>query len=337
LIWDPLEKEHLAGANLVIVSPDGVVGRVPLAALPGARPGTYLIEDRPLAVAPVPQLLPQILRDQPTAARDGAMLLVGGVDFGGRRPALEGTREEVETIGRIYSSAFQGRLPTVLGGAIAQKPAFVDATAGQRYLHLATHGYFRDTPPRELAAMDPQRAWDTRSLAGNAMSLNPGLLSGIVFAGSSAAGSAPGTEGVLTAGEVTELDLSGAEMAVLSACETGLGPVAGGEGTLGLQRAFALAGARSVVSSLWRVHDTATSAMMERFYENLWVRKMGKLEALREAQLWMLREGRVQLVRRHGAQRGLGESRPLKDLIDSHPTKLPPYYWAGFTLSGDWR
>jgi CHAT domain-containing protein len=123
--------------------------------------------------------------------------------------------------------------------------------------------------------------------------------------------------------EVGTLDLRGVELAVLSACETGLGQRAGGEGLLGLQRAFQIAGARIVVASLWKVPDAATRDLMERFYSNMWEKDMGKLEALREAQLWMLRER---------SPRGLVELEGQEP-----PQRLPPYYWAAFVLSGDWR
>jgi CHAT domain-containing protein len=103
-----------------------------------------------------------------------------------------------------------------------------------------------------------------------------------------------------------------------------LGEVAGGEGLLGLQRAFQLAGSHAVVASLWRVPDQATRHLMERFYSNLWGRepRMTKIEALRDAQLWMLREG---------------ASRGLEAEADAAGRKrLAPYYWAAFVLSGDW-
>jgi CHAT domain-containing protein len=119
-------------------------------------------------------------------------------------------------------------------------------------------------------------------------------------------------------------------LATLSACETGLGDLAGGEGVLGLQRAFQIAGAKSVVSTLWRVDDDATRVLMTDFYDNLWRKKLSKPEALRQAQLKMLRLETL----------GAGPGRGLK-FDESEPPdenhRLPPYYWAPFVLSGDWR
>ena len=116
-------------------------------------------------------------------------------------------------------------------------------------------------------------------------------------------------ENVLTAEEVGGLDLSGCELAVLSACETSLGREAGGEGVLGLQRAFHTAGARTVVASLWKVDDAATSVLMERFYTNLWVEKMPKLEALRQAQLAVLNDPGLVQARRAELANGAGSAR----------------------------
>jgi CHAT domain-containing protein len=116
-----------------------------------------------------------------------------------------------------------------------------------------------------------------------------------------------------------------------------LGPVAGGEGLLGLQRAFQLSGARSVVASLWQVDDAATQALMREFYRNLWDRRLSKVEALRQAQGTMLQRYDM----RRGQLRGAGAERPVdpKKLAEAQPTPLrpPPLYWAGFVLSGDWR
>jgi CHAT domain-containing protein len=151
-------------------------------------------------------------------------------------------------------------------------------------------------------------------------------LSGVALSGANTPSAENEDDGILTAVEVGGLDLERTELVVLSACETGLGSVAGGEGVLGLQRAFQLSGAKTTVASLWKIPDRATMQLMQRFYENLWDKKLSKLDALREAQLWMLKEGR---------QRGLD----LEDAVakKSHSGRLPPRYWAAFVLSGDWR
>ena len=139
------------------------------------------------------------------------------------------------------------------------------------------------------------------------------------------------------------MDLEGCELVVLSACETGLGRVAGGEGVMGLQRAFHMAGARSVVASLWRVDDAATLELMESFYRHLWSDGLPKVEALRRAQLDVLAHpGRVtarrEALQKHVAGRGLGPSRPLPDggRVDtaSGTSRSHPALWAGFVLSG---
>jgi CHAT domain-containing protein len=121
------------------------------------------------------------------------------------------------------------------------------------------------------------------------------------------------------------MDLARCELAVLSACQTGLGKVAGGEGVLGLQRAFQVAGARSTIVSLWEVDDNATRDIMGRFYEKLWDKPnpLVKIHALREAQLHTLK---------NGVKRGMMAADEEQD-----KTRTPPYYWAAFVLAGDWR
>lgn len=130
-----------------------------------------------------------------------------------------------------------------------------------------------------------------------------------------------GDDGILTGEEVADLDLGSTELVVLSACETGLGQVAGGEGVFGLQRAFGLAGARSVMASLWKVDDRATQALMVEFYRNLWQKKLSRAESLRQAQLTLM----------HSKDLNAAESSSAK------PQRNAPHLWAAFTLSGDWR
>ena len=119
------------------------------------------------------------------------------------------------------------------------------------------------------------------------------MLSGLVCAGANLADTP--NRGVLTAEAIVDLDLSKLNLAVLSACDTGLGDVAGGEGVYGLVRAFHVAGTRNVMASLWQVPDEATAALMVLFYRNLWGEEpMTPLEALRQAQLAVYRQpGRI--------------------------------------------
>ncbi|MGC3972538.1 MAG: CHAT domain-containing protein [Pirellulales bacterium] len=130
-------------------------------------------------------------------------------------------------------------------------------------------------------------------------------------------------DGILTSQEIAYLPLQGVDTVVLSACDTGLGDVAGGEGLLGVQRAFQVAGARTTVASYWKVDDLVTRLLMERFYRNLWEREMPRLDALREAQLYVL--SHPEAIR--------GADAPSEEPA----LRTSPRYWAAFGLSGDWR
>src|SRR5262249_33938967 len=146
--------------------------------------------------------------------------------------------------------------------------------------------------------------------------------------------------GILTAEAVAGLDLDGLELAVLSACQTGLGKALAGGGVFGLQRAFHLAGARNVVASLWKGDGDATAALMRLFYRKLWVDQLSPLEALRQAQLALYRHpGEIgSLARSRGqdfddtVQR---VSRPPQK--QERPTVAPVKHWAAFVLSGSGR
>jgi CHAT domain-containing protein len=351
-LWQPLAK-HLEGVKTVLISPDGATARLPWAALPGKKPGTFLLEEISLAVVPVPRLLPDFAAARPSAAGKARLLLVGAVDFdatpgtagsvAGAAPAqragtggwqsLPGTADEFRAVKKAFQASFRKEGITELRGKEATEGAVRKAAREHAYLHFATHGFF--APPRlvsALAATARTRSEQPTLFARSDVSgFHPGLLSGLVLAGANKPAQLGQDDGILTALEVAALDLGGVRLAVLSACETGLGASAGREGLLGLQRAFQIAGARSVVASLWKVPDRATQELMTRFYANLWgKKKMSKLEALRQAQLWLLKEG----AKDPGLVRAL--ERPGRPLARKGG-KASPYYWAAFVLSGDWR
>jgi CHAT domain-containing protein/Tfp pilus assembly protein PilF len=340
-LWLPLAR-HLSGAETVLLSPDGALAWLPFAALPGSKPDSYLIEEVGLAVVPVPRLIPELLAERHGGGA-ASLLLVGDVDFnaatpgsGGRTPATRGllrdwgeltaTRQELLAIKDSFQQRHAQARTTELRQAQATTAAVRREVGRHRYLHLATHAFF--APPELRSALASGRRdrgapgpFGAEGVGG----WHPGLLSGLVLAGANRRPAAGRDEGILTALEVAELDLGGVELAVLSACETGLGRTVGGEGVLGLQRAFQVAGARATLTSLWKVEDEATRALMVRFYERLWDRSRaaGRLQALRQAQLWLLHEG----VRRGMVRREKEE--PSK--------RTPPFFWAGFVLAGDWR
>ncbi|MBY0227780.1 MAG: CHAT domain-containing protein, partial [Gemmataceae bacterium] len=214
------------------------------------------------------------------------------------------------------------------------KAAVGAALPAARYAHFATHGFFA---PEAAVSARSREAGARREVTG----WNPLLLSGLALSGANRMPKDGEEDGILTALEVSEMDLTRLELAVLSACETGLGKVAGGEGVLGLQRAFAAAGCRSVVASLWSVDDAATAVLMERFYRHLWEGKKGKLEALRSAQLDVLRrpelvEGRGEALRKEWGASMRGAGLKAKKL-PAGARRSPVAWWGAFALSGDWR
>lgn len=348
VLWQPI-AEHLGNATTVLVSPDGAASRVPFAALPGNKPDTYLIEDLTIAILPVPQLLGELVASSTpatSAANEGGLLLMGDIDFdaepgrtSARAPAaardgtmskfgpLPGTLAEVQAVGKLFSTSHK-QAAKVLEKAAATEEAFRQQAAGAAYLHLATHGFF--APPSvkrgDVSHTDFLAAESDTSQACEGW--NPGLLSGIVLAGVNRPIDGSRDDGIVTAAEVSDLNLSQAQLVVLSACETGLGQIAGGEGALGLQRAFQVAGARSVISSLWKVDDAATQMLMTLFYENLWSKKMPPLAAFRQAQLSLL-QGKVDTGKLRGLDVAGAAPKPEKE-----NGRLSPRLWAAFVVSG---
>jgi CHAT domain-containing protein len=177
-------------------------------------------------------------------------------------------------------------------------------------LHLATHGFFLDGRCASATTL-PAPGVDMARTTGE----NPLLLSGLALAGANRRAQTQSGEedGILTAEEIASLDLRGVEWAVLSACDTGLGEIAAGEGVLGLRRGFQVAGARTLIMSLWSVDDRTASRWMQALYEERWGKEQGTAAAVRAANLRLL-----------AARRAEGAS--------THP-----YYWSGFIAAGPGR
>lgn len=353
-LWLPLEP-HLDGVSTVLLSPDGVLALQPFAALPGRNAGHYLLEEYAFALAPVPQLLVQA--STPPNQTAPSLLILGDVDFGAApgtsspgqlsRSAFRGTdatafsplketRKEIDAITRLFHRRFPLAPVTRLAGEAATEGAVKPALSSHSILHLSTHGFvFAD--PTEADATKNEQAHRPDMLTrmeglSATMSIDPRSRAGLALTGANRPLEVGQDDGTLTALEVNALDLRAVELVVMSACETAIGTDARGEGMLGLQRAFQAAGAKSILSTLWKVDDRATRLVMERFYQNLWEKKLSRLEALREAQRWMLSEGKRFLDPEFQGLRGgwrklTGKALPL----------TPPLYWAAFQLAGEWN
>ena len=204
-----------------------------------------------------------------------------------------------------------------LTGAAASEAAFKTGAPGRRVLHLATHGFFlggdcaRGAGSRRgIGGLKPSVDASGSRETGNVL-----LLSGLALAGANhRAAAGPDVEdGILTAAEIAALDLSGVEWAVLSACDTGVGEIQSGEGVFGLRRAFQVAGARTLIMSLWSVEDEAAQLWMSALYEARFTRGLPTIDAVHEASLAILSNRRSEDLSTH------------------------PFYWAGFVATGDWR
>src|SRR5262249_52815163 len=195
-------------------------------------------------------------------------------------------------------------------GSAALEGPFKKECRSPRILHFATHGFaLEEERPDPNAAGRGLRSFGEALAHAGPRPSNPLLRAGLVLAGVNTwvrEGTLPeeAEDGILTAEDVSGLNLLATELVVLSACETGLGEVKTGEGVFGLQRAFTLAGAKTLVMSLWSVDDQATRELMEDFYRRL-------------------RNGEGRAAALHNAQQALRKTHPH------------PFYWGAFICQGD--
>jgi CHAT domain-containing protein/Tfp pilus assembly protein PilF len=313
-------------ATQLVVSPDGELNLLPFQALVDEQ-NRYLVERYGFTYLTSGR---DLLRMQVARESKSAPLVIANPAFGesapeqnakatakraepktGRRSVtaarslselyfapLSGTALEAEAIRKFFPDA------NLLTGEAATKAA-LKQTVAPRILHVATHGFFLQAPQTAAGSVRPLAA--TRGSAAAAASDNPLLRSGLALAGANQRGATTADDGILTALEASGLNLWGTKLVVLSACDTGLGEVYNGEGVYGLRRAFVLAGAESLVLSLWPASDYSTRSLMTSYYRNL-KQGLGRGAALRQVQLDMLRRD----------------------------PRLHPFYWANFIQSGEW-
>ena len=335
LIWRPLEKE-LAEAKTIYYAPSGLLHRLNLGAIPLSDEETLSDRYKLIGMNSTRQL---VVPTRVEADKQDAVLF-GGIHYEMDSTALAKANNNYDTdhIATRGELSFRYSDSTLRGGswnylkwtdkevdkiAATLGPAGVKTdirksysateesfkalgygTPSPRILHLATHGFFFPDPVIERRV---------QFATGNdepvfKMSDHPMIRSGLILSGGNYAWQTgqpaqPEMEdGILTAYEISQVNLSNTELVVLSACETGLGDIKGNEGVYGLQRAFKIAGAKYLIMSLWQVPDQETAIFMQTFYKHWIEGKLSIPDAFRTTQ------------------------REMKERF------LNPYQWAGFVL-----
>ena len=327
LFLKPLEKE-LEGITTIYFSPSGLGHQIDFTALPINETQT-LGQKYKVHILSSPAELMDYKVDTLDKKSKIELLLYGGIDYTKSivntslniiDNSITTNEDFINATNRSGIETLPGTLKEVDGiSANAKKGGFIskvfkesdateesikalDGSTTPYVLHLATHGFFFPDPIQEIPK-------DILSSGGKSKiyknSDDPMMRSGLLLAGAKNywGKSNPNNtieNGILTASEISNLDLSACQLVVLSACETGLGEVKGSEGVFGLQRAFKMAGVKNIIMSLWKVPDTQTAELFDIFYSECFAGKSIH-EAFQSAQTKM-------------------------------KAKYSPYYWAGFVL-----
>ena len=316
----------LEGSKRVFFSPDGVYHNINLNTLYNPKTKKYLLEEKDIRIVTVTK---DIVNPSPAEEDNKLAELVGFPSYYTNQTAQIAATSERKSPELIYGLSLESTGPLAelpgtktevdkIAGILTEKGWEVKNYTGStaleenikesykpRLLHVATHGFFQ-----------PDTTKGSNSL------LRSGLM--LTGAGNTLKGekNETGEDGILTAYEAMNLNLDNTDLVVLSACETGLGEIKNGEGVYGLQRAFKVAGAKSIIMSLWKVNDEATQELMVSFYKH-----------------WLSPP-----VPKGGAnsippQVGLGGNtkraaflKAQKELKAKYPD---PYYWGAFVMVGE--
>ena len=347
IIFDKLTP-FIMGKTKLLISPDDELCKVPIETLPISK-GKYLLDEFSISYLSVGRDVLRFQSDKSINYKKDIVIADPDFDLNDTPDQVSSTAEPTKH--RSFTTKFE-RIPGTrvegleISSKLNTKPwlgdrvnkTSVKAIKSPRILHIATHGFFMESRD---------------GISGNTDSIridNPLLRSGLVLAGANKFlqnGSPCGVfeDGLLTAEDVSGLDLFDTEIVVLSACNTGLGEVYSGEGVLGLRRSFALAGAKSLIMSLWKIPDIVTPILMGRFYDNLINQGLGKGEALREAQIY-IRDIKIIEIRKwftkemtDNLSANNEETRnEILSLLEKPDDICPfkdPYYWGAFICQGD--
>jgi tetratricopeptide (TPR) repeat protein/CHAT domain-containing protein len=314
LIWEPLEG-LLEGIKTVYCSPSGLLHRLNLGAIYLNDKETFADQHQLVLMGTTRHLvIPNSARysgndayvvggvlydelgDKAIAEANSSISQSRGLDTlsfyqdstmrGGSWQYLPESAEEALSVKRILQSAdMEVKLDM---GYMATEERFKHLGVGApspRILHIATHGFFYPDPKEETSSHPALGRQDVVFRISD----NPMIRSGLILAGALerwTTGKAPGNreDGILTAYEISQMNLSNTELVVLSACETGLGEIEGNEGVYGLQRAFKIAGAKYLIMSLWSVNDKSSKELMTDFYEQWLTNGLTIPQAFRKAQ-----------------------------------------------------
>ncbi len=309
-IWKPL-MPYLQNIKKISYSPDGILHKLAFHAMPVSKDSILLDLFELQQYSSIRQVAEKTM-DEYTSWKSVYML--GNPDFNntlaesntkrntntGLWQPLPGTGDEIAGLQQLFKS--NSIIATIASEARATEASFKSLNNhSPEIIHLATHGFFL----KQKKDMEQKTGLILDGGETLAMAEDPLLRSGIVLAGANNAWGKSRLEGeaedgIVTAYEIAQLNLSNVKLVVLSACETALGDVEGTEGVFGLQRAFKLAGVKNLIVSLWQVPDKETAELMNLFYTNL-LNKKPVRAAFNLAQKTMR-------------------------------SKYPPYFWAAFVL-----
>ncbi len=282
IIWKPMEP-FLKGVSSIHFSPSGLLHKVSFSAI-SQDVNSYLIDSYQLHVQSTTANIANVSKF--TIDKDMTITLFGGITYT-TEPTnaetwnyLKGTLDEALMIEGLLQNEF--KYVYTITDIQATEERFKSLATRSQVLHIATHGFFFPDPSeiqqkvealKEEGDIDFRGGSPTFGMTNFVKNQNPLMRSGLVFAGVNdywtGTKAVASDDGVLTALEVINIDLRKNILVVMSACETGLGDIAGSEGVYGLQRAFKMAGTNYLIMSLWQVPDKETAEFMENFYTEL--------------------------------------------------------------------